>query len=75
MTNLPSIEYLEKAKRYNINFCDCIECGSFRLCFDDNGLCLDCWEILETYWWLASPLESLSIVPDFNTFALIGKES
>lgn len=60
MTNFPSKEFLDKAKKNNMNFCDCIQCGTFCLCFDDNGLCLYCWEILAEYWWLASPLESMS---------------
>jgi len=56
MTKLPPLEFLERAKKNNLYFGDCIQCGNFRLCFDDNGLCLECWEILEEYWWLISPL-------------------
>jgi hypothetical protein len=43
-----------------MSFCDCIQCGSFKICTNNDGLCMDCWEVLDTYWWLSSPLESYS---------------
>jgi hypothetical protein len=74
MTIFPSIECLEKAKKNNISFCDCVHCGDFILCFNESGLCLECWEVLETYWWLVSPLENLSIVPNSDAFTFLGEE-
>lgn len=60
MAQFPSLEFLEKAKKNNLSFCDCVQCGSFILCFCDNGLCLACWEILDYYWWIVLSLENLS---------------
>jgi len=39
---------------------NCIQCGCFPALVDDDGLCIECWEILEEYWWLVLPLECLS---------------
>lgn len=61
MTKFPSEDFIQNAKDYNMGFYDCIQCGSFRLCSDNDGLCIDCWEVLNIYWWLVSPLDSLSV--------------
>ena len=75
MTDFPSIEYLERTKKYNMSFCDCTQCGSFKICTNNDGLCIDCWEIFNTYWWLVSPLESLSVFPELDASTLLSKES
>jgi len=55
------IDLFQIPKELGISFHDCIQCGAFSLCFNDSSLCVECWEILEEYWWLSLPLDRLAI--------------